>query len=185
MATKLENGRLILNGETLPEALAFLAAGKVDQDTVAEWLVGRTDIGIAEVAAACFGPSARLRPTDLAFVDERRRARADAAAKAHGKKPPKLSYAEFLKEAGEIDIAIGDDTYTLKPRVFSTGTYGWFGQLKPGIVINGEKLRTSANVCLYVAHSGFRQDAAEAKAYAKKVADAKKAAGQSDDESDE
>lgn len=189
MATATTSGRVILNGETFDETIAHLAAGRVTQDVVAEWLIGRPDIGIEHVAARCFGPGAVLRPTDLAFVDAGRRKAAEAkaaaeaakAAKSKGKKPPSQSYAEFLRNAGDIEITLGDDTYTLRPRVFSTGTFGWFGQIKPVVVVGGEKLRTSTNVCLYVNHSGYRDDVELAKAHAKATKAAKEAEADDDE----
>jgi hypothetical protein len=65
----------------------------------------------------------------------------------NGSKCP-LSRERFLKAAKPLTITVDGKTLTLSPKMFSTGSFGWFDNPKVTIEVDGVlcKVQTSINL---------------------------------------
>lgn len=186
MTTQADSGRVILNGESLPQALELLKTGRVHPDAIAEWLVGRTDIGIGDIGAACFGPlGTKLGGADtLSFVTAGREKRAsakaaEAAAKAaKSAAPPAIDFEQFLADAKPLTLSLdGVELCQLLPYSFSSGAFGFYANCRPELVLpSGAVVKLVADQSWQVIGSKAHPRSAECAAHAKARTEAKAAA---------
>jgi hypothetical protein len=117
------------DGMSIETAVGHCKSGRVPQESLVEWLAGR-DVP-ADRLAMLLG-SGLLKPADFAFILEARDRRTERRA---AKKLAPLSKTAFLEQAKEFSLVIGDKTLTVKPREFSTGSFGWFLSGKASVTV--------------------------------------------------
>jgi hypothetical protein len=124
------NHRVILDdGMSIETASGHVRSGRVPAEAFTEWLSERDCP--ADRLAMMLG-SGLLKPADFAFILEARDRRTERRA---AKKLAPLSKSAFLEQAKEFSLVIGDKTLTVKPREFSTGSFGWFLSGKASITV--------------------------------------------------
>lgn len=61
-----------------------------------------------------------------------------------------LDLGNYYDCASVIPLAVGDGVVIVKPKVFTSGSVGWYGTTKLGITLNGESYRCQAQVTVTV-----------------------------------
>jgi len=138
MSTQVSNGSppqaskpvILDDGMTIDTAAGHAKSGRVPLEAFTEWLSER-DVPADRLAVLL--ANGLLKPADFAFILEARDRRSERKGAAKAK--CQLSKDEFLAHAKPITVVIGDKTVEVKPREFSTGSFGWFHSGKAQIVV--------------------------------------------------
>lgn len=64
-----------------------------------------------------------------------------------------ISLADFSDHAKQLPIKIGDETKLCEPKVFSTGSFGWYLGEKCTVMVGGVALRVQIGLNLIVVGS--------------------------------
>ncbi len=118
------------DGMTIDAAAGHARSGRVPQEAFVEWLAGR-DVPADRLAV--FLANGLLTPADFAFILQARDRRSERKGKASAK--CQLTKEQFLSQAQPVTLTIGDKTIEVKPREFSTGSFGWFYSGKAQLLV--------------------------------------------------
>lgn len=76
------------------------------------------------------------------------------APKADTPKECKVSFAEFCRNAAPTVASVSGSDIALKPREYSTGSFGWMGMGKAEVKLaNGQTVRCQVDIKLIVVNS--------------------------------
>ena len=70
-----------------------------------------------------------------------------------GKTVCPMSLEQFMGKAEEDTVGILGSDVTIKPKAFSTGSFGWFGNGSLTVNVGGQPVKVVVNVTLTVANS--------------------------------